>query len=309
MAGARVRQLSSDLRTGPLGPIFGLWSLGGILGVPTLFLAIGFLVSRGHTSLFALPSSLLQASPQQLVLYGGQWALATLRVLLHWSVLLVVLALLAFQLWTSRRVRPLPGSRWASVAALAGLIALSASAVRQEINLLAYQSDLLLQPGARTPDVLKLLLESPSGAETRDWLYRAISGIGMVVASSIPWLLRARAVGPPAMRWPLQVAQFVALVLALTALLIWPMCFGRLQIDYSRPMVHVLASPDGTRASIAGVILNPQGDPWTILTCSPTGCIVRHSEVKSLGAFEIGKQVDVFGYAATQALRPTPARP
>ena len=303
-----------------LKPLYALWGLGGIIGLPTLLFGIGFLVYKGHVSLLNLPSVLLDVKLDHLVFNGGTWVLWTLKVLLwHWSTALIVLLIIvAAWFWRRFELRRRRHYRPSTLLTLIGLVSLSGVVLIVEFNLLSHTSNAFVQTvgqNSATPgqeDVLQNLLEGQADGveDIREMLYRVLSISGILVGSGLIWILtKPAAVTKGGMRTgamaliALNALYLAAVVLCALVLLSWPLCYGRLMLSYDRPVVEVRLSQDNREIEVTGIVLNPNGERWVILSRmgdesqAPTSKYFN-VEIKDLKSYKLLCYKNLFSYNA-----------
>jgi hypothetical protein len=230
--------------------------------------------------------------------------------MLHWSALLPVLIAFVFQWWRSRRSRPAwrVQGEYMNVAPLFILIFFCALAVFVGATMLTYTSGAFgipaekeLSPSLWASTPLNLLFESPNKEAWRDTVYRLFSFVGFMAAFGVPWLFKARAVGTGVARLAFQATQLAGIIIAIAVLFLWPLCFGRLQLSYAKPEVRMHVKIAERSVDVSGLILNPQNDQWTIVSCSNNGkmiCRYFSANLKDLEDYEIGPRQNVFKYGS-----------
>lgn len=303
-----------------LKPLLALWGLGGVVGLPTLLFALGYLSYKGHTTLLPLPSHMLAASAEYLVFTGGLFLVVSLRAFVHWPLVLALAVVLLYQLarrfdlvqWYEER-RTFNG-----VGRLLALLLLAAVIVTVTVELISYRSATLgaLPAANESPDLLKQLFEDEANATWRAELYRSLCVLELLIGWGLLWLLKVEVKTPEphtAAAW--HGLHFAALVLAVIALLCWPLCYGRLQLPYVRPEVKIQLQrddkttevkddkatkvKDDKATEVKGLVLNPHHDGWTVVVCCPTApCRYHNFEVKDLRPYEITGWKNIFSYAA-----------
>lgn len=269
--------MAKRTETSALSPLYALWSLGSILGLPTLLFAIGFLAYRGHVNLLNIPTVLLEAEIDHLVFTGCLWIVWTLKVVVwHWSFVVITAAAAgAAWFWRKCEVRRRRQCRPSSTALLLALIALASLMLVAEFNLLSYTSTAFAKAAGQsaTPDEdpLKYFFEDQGGEGQRELIYRALSWCGLLIGGGLLWALKIPASedGEGGTRRDgrhIIIFNALHLTLVLTcslALLSWPMSFGRLMLPYERPVVKLPAAAGGM--GVYGIVLNPKGEQWVVL--------------------------------------------
>lgn len=218
MSSAPVTTVKRD-QSGFMLPLLALWSLGGLIGIPSLLLSIGYLVEKGHNSLLAPSPPLLSSGSEDWVYRGTTWIIFTLRILLFdrpgwlWSISLLGIGILSWWLWrqflaqrTESLAQRLPSWLTSSIpfSSFLGLFFLGLPLSFIEINLIAYQSSALLGKTDADQDVmLRDLLESSSYQDLRQQTYYILSAGCLVVVVGLVGLIRSMGSTPSSTSVPL----------------------------------------------------------------------------------------------------------
>lgn len=224
----------------------------GAVGVSSALFAAGFLVDRGHITLFGVPSGMLASTAERTVYLGGHWVCGSLvTVFAHWSAAIpLTLALIGALLADHTKLR-----LWLGLVLFVGTAAAAAGSAALSFDILTTRSDLMYSKG---PSQAASLLESDARGGERLMLYRLISWLNFALALALPVAVRSRCGSSrAALRAVFTTALLLVSTLGAAALLAWPMCYGRLVLGYERPLLRT--APEAPPV----VVLNPYASVWT----------------------------------------------